>query len=197
MTNERYYLNNITDSVITIQLSTKRSILAKSSLPLNDKDVAMFKLLRAKRAGKMTVLDGLRLSKIPIEHDSNYSKKDKTIAKASESQAKKELEAQANAALTENANVADFVNGQTEEIPEGTTEISNETAEDLEAQAMAELEAAAAEGNKEDAKEEVKEETETVLAKEEDNGQVDQGTVVEQTNDKTKSNKKSGLFNFI
>lgn len=162
MTNERYYLNNITDSVITIQLSTKRAILAKSSLPLNDKDVAMFKLLRAKRAGKMTVLDGLRLSKIPIENDSNYSKEDETIAKTSESQAKKELEAQANAAFTENTNVVDFVNGQTEEAPEGTTEVSNETTIDLEAQAMAELEAGIVETEQETPTEEVKsEETET------------------------------------
>lgn len=181
MINERYYLNNITDSVITIQLSTKRVILAKSSLPLNDKDVAMFKLLRAKRAGKMTVLNGLRLSKIPIENDSNYSKNDETIAKTSESQAKKELEAQANAALTENANAADFVKSQTEEVPEGTTEPSNETAADLEAQAMTELEAGIVETEQEPAEELSTEET-----KSEDSTQEEASTESVETSEESK-----------
>lgn len=195
MMEKRYYLNNVTDSVITITLSTKRVINGKTSLPLNNKDVAMFKELKAKRAGRVSALDGLRLSTIRIEDSSNYTKADAKTATNEE--IKEQLEAQANEALENNPEVKDFVEGKTDEVPAGTTQITEEEAARLELEAKAQLEAAVAEGNKEDAKEEVKEDTETVLAKEEDHGQVDQGPVEEQTNDKTKSNKKSGLFNFI
>lgn len=195
MMEKRYYLNNVTDSVITITLSTKRVINGKTSLPLNNKDVAMFKELKAKRAGRVSALDGLRLSTIRIEDSSNYTKAD--AKPATNEEIKEQLEAQANEALENNPDVKDFVEGKTDEVPPGTTQITEEEAARLELEAKAQLEAAAAEGNKEDAKEEVKEDTETVLAKEEDEGQVDQGPVEEQTKDKTKSNKKSGLFNFI
>lgn len=195
MMEKRYYLNNVTDSVITITLSTKRVINGKTSLPLNNKDVAMFKELKAKRAGRVSALDGLRLSTIRIEDSSNYTKAD--AKPATNEEIKEQLEAQANKALENNPEVKDFVEGKTDEVPAGTTQITEEEAARLELEAKAQLEAAAAEGNKEDAKEEVKEDTETVLAKEDDHGQVDEGPVVEQTKDKTKSNKKSGLFNFI
>ena len=69
---DRYYLNNMTEGVITLTLSTNRAIEPMSSLPLNTKDITMFKVLKAKRAGKSSALDGLRLSKIRIEDDTNY-----------------------------------------------------------------------------------------------------------------------------
>ena len=79
----RYYLNNMTDEAIQITLTTHRIIYAKSSLPLNNKDVEIFKKLKRARKGKASQLDSLRLSKIRIEEDTNYTEKDALIAKAS------------------------------------------------------------------------------------------------------------------
>lgn len=140
MTDRKYYLNNFSNEAITIQLSTKRTIAAKASLPLNNKDVAMFKVLKAKRTGLNMILNDLRLSTMPIEEDSNYTKVE---TKESEEALKEELESQANKILEtpEAQSVKDFLEGETDELPEDTTEISNEEAANLEAQAMAELEA--------------------------------------------------------
>lgn len=69
---DRYYLNNMSNGTIVIELSTRRTIEPMTSLPLNDTDVKMFKILRAKRAGKSSIIDDLRLSKFKIEEDANY-----------------------------------------------------------------------------------------------------------------------------
>ena len=70
----RYYLNNFSDGPITIKLTTDRTIEAKTSLPLNEKDVAMVKALKAKLKGKHSILDNLRLSTIRIEDDTRFAK---------------------------------------------------------------------------------------------------------------------------
>lgn len=69
---DRYYLNNMSNGTIVIELSTRRTIEPMTSLPLNDTDVKMFKILRAKRAGRASMIDDLRLSKFKIEEDANY-----------------------------------------------------------------------------------------------------------------------------
>ena len=79
---ERYYLNNMSNAAVTITLSAQRVIEPNSSLPLNNKDVMMFKVLRAKRAGKASMLDNLRLSKIRIEDSTNYVKAETKIEPA-------------------------------------------------------------------------------------------------------------------
>ena len=109
---KRYYLNNMSDSVVTITLSTKRTIKAKSSLPLNSKDVQLFKELKAKRAGRLSAFNDLRLSTIRIEDDSNYNRPvDNT---ASEESIKARLEAEANELLEDNTEVKDFLDGKTD-----------------------------------------------------------------------------------
>lgn len=70
---DRYYLNNMSSSAINLTLSTKRVIQPYTSLPLNNKDVAMFKAMKAARRGKPSMLDNVRLSKIRIEDDANYT----------------------------------------------------------------------------------------------------------------------------
>ena len=69
---DRYYLNNMSNSVINLTLSTRRTIQPFTSLPLNTKDVVMFKAMKAARKGKPSMLDNVRLSKIRIEDDANY-----------------------------------------------------------------------------------------------------------------------------
>ena len=69
---DRYYLNNMSNSVINLTLSTRRTIQPFTSLPLNTKVVVMFKAMKAARKGKPSMLDNVRLSKIRIEDDANY-----------------------------------------------------------------------------------------------------------------------------
>ena len=69
---DRYYLNNMSDAQVTINLSTKRVIEPHTSLPLNSKDVMMFKAMKAKRKDRISRFDSLKLSKIPLSEDSNY-----------------------------------------------------------------------------------------------------------------------------
>lgn len=71
---DRYYLNNMSDAEITIPLSAKRVIKPHTSLPLNNKDVAIFKEMKSKRKDRISRFDALRLSKIPLDRDSNYAK---------------------------------------------------------------------------------------------------------------------------
>lgn len=174
---KRYYLNNMSDSVVTITLSTKRTIKAKSSLPLNSKDVQIFKELKAKRAGRLSAFNDLRLSTIRIEDDSNYNKSvDNT---SNEESIKAQLEAEANElldTLEDNTEVKDFLEGKTDKVPEGTTEITDEEAARLELEAKAQLEA---------------------KANDDKEGEAAEDSVVETNEKETKSNKKSGLFNFI
>lgn len=68
----KYYLNNMTDKECIINLSTNRTIKPLSSLPLNDKDVEIFKALKLARRGHKSQLDNLVFSTIPIEQDSRY-----------------------------------------------------------------------------------------------------------------------------
>ena len=182
---KRYYLNNMSDSVVTITLSTKRTIKAKSSLPLNSKDVQLFKEFKAKRAGRLSAFNDLRLSTIRIEDDSNYNRPvDNTD---SEESIKAQLEAEANELLEDNTEVKDFLEGKTDEVPEGTTEITDEEAARLELEAKAQLEAKA----NDDKEGEAAEDSET------EKDEVTEDSVVETNEKETKSNKKSGLFNFI
>lgn len=77
MTEEkRYYLNNISEQPIQIVLTAKRTINAFSSLPLNKKDIELFKKQVAKRKGNLGVLVNLKLSTIKIEDDARYGAKD-------------------------------------------------------------------------------------------------------------------------
>lgn len=69
---DRYYLNNMSNSVINLTLSTRRTIQPFTSLPLNTKDIVIFKAMKAARKGKSSMLDNVRLSKIRIEDDANY-----------------------------------------------------------------------------------------------------------------------------
>ena len=69
---DRYYLNNMSDAQVTINLSTKRVIEPHTSLPLNSKDVMVFKAMKAKRKDRISRFDSLKLSKIPLSEDSNY-----------------------------------------------------------------------------------------------------------------------------
>lgn len=69
---DRYYLNNMSDAQVTINLSAKRAIEPHTSLPLNSKDVMMFKAMKAKRKDRTSRFDSLKLSKIPLSEDSNY-----------------------------------------------------------------------------------------------------------------------------
>lgn len=104
----RYYLNNMTENELSINLSTHRTIQPLSSLPLNDEDVRIYQTLRDARAGIPSMLDGLVFSTIPIEEDSRYGKameiakgneqseEEKAKAKA-EAEAKAKLEAEAKA----------------------------------------------------------------------------------------------------
>ena len=90
---DRYYLNNMSNGTIVIELSTRRTIEPMTSLPLNDTDVKMFKILRAKRARRASMIDDLRLSKFKIEEDANYiaAHAGKTVEAKEEKPKKKEL----------------------------------------------------------------------------------------------------------
>ena len=67
------YLNNYSNSTVTIQLVAKRELKPYSSVKLNDKDVAIIKSMIANRAGKSKLFeDVLRMSKFRIEDSSNY-----------------------------------------------------------------------------------------------------------------------------
>ena len=69
------YLNNYSNSQVTIQLTAKRVIEPLTSLPLNDKDVLLVKEMIEARKGKSKMFtETLRLSRIRIEDDSNYKK---------------------------------------------------------------------------------------------------------------------------
>lgn len=129
MEQKRYYLNNISDKEIKITLTTQRSIKPKSSLPLNNKDVVIYKKLKSARLGKKSMIHLLKLSTIPIEKDTNYInannvKEDKKVDEL----------------LNDNPDVRDFLNGTTDGLPEGTTEISEEDAEKAEEAARLALE---------------------------------------------------------
>lgn len=104
----RYYLNNMTDKELTINLSTNRTIKPLSSLPLNDKDVEIYQALKLARHGAKSQLDDLVFSTIPIEQDSRYI--------------------QAMEANTGNEEVDNFLNGKSDKLPDGTTEINEEEA---------------------------------------------------------------------
>lgn len=104
------YLNNFSNSQITINLSAKRVIEPYSSLHLNDKDVTIIKDMIAKRhSSKSLFEDVLRMSKIRIEDDSRYAElieKGKKIAEEDEAvlneiRESKELEAQQEDAQTQ------------------------------------------------------------------------------------------------
>lgn len=98
---KRYYLNNTSDEVMSIKLTADRTIPAKTSLPLNNKDVEIFKKLRDARKGKHSKLDCLKLSTIKIEEDSNYTKEDKVVAETSAKENEEALKAQAELAAKE------------------------------------------------------------------------------------------------
>lgn len=89
---DRYYLNNMSDAEITIPLSAKRVIKPHTSLPLNNKDVAIFKEMKSKRKDRISRFDALRLSKIPLDRDSNHAKakpaEEKVETKAVETEVK-------------------------------------------------------------------------------------------------------------
>lgn len=69
------YLNNYSNSQVTIQLTAKRVIEPLTSLPLNDKDVLLVKeMIEARRGKSKMFTETLRLSRIRIEDDSNYKK---------------------------------------------------------------------------------------------------------------------------
>ena len=152
MANEKtYYLNNFSDSPITIELTAKRTIPAKASFPMNNKDVQLFKEMKAKRSGRRSMLDDLCLSTIRIEEDTRYAKvasndeiKAELEAKAAEiaANAGKPVEVKAN---TGDDKVDAFLNGETNEVPAGTTELSDEEAAKLELEAKAAEEAKKAE----------------------------------------------------
>jgi len=134
----RYYLNNMTDKECIINLSTNRIIKPLSSLPLNDKDVEIFKALKLARRGHKSQLDNLVFSTIPIEKDSRYI--------------------QAMEANTGNEEVDNFLNGKSDKLPNGTTEINEEEA--LRLRKEAEEKAAAEQKAKEELEAKAKEEQE-------------------------------------
>ena len=96
---KKYYLNNVTDKEISISLSTKRKVKPFSSLSLNTKDLEIYRSLKRQRAGKPSLLDGLILSTIKLEHDANFInlKAKKSSNKKVEEKMKKESEAKAEA----------------------------------------------------------------------------------------------------
>ena len=76
---DKYYLNNKSDTEVTIKLTTTRIIKPHSSLPLNFKDVLLFKTMKSERINKPnSIFNLLVLSKIPIEKDSNMIKATET-----------------------------------------------------------------------------------------------------------------------
>lgn len=72
---DRYYLNNMSNAEVTINLSTRRVIKPFTSLPLNNKDVMIFKEMKAKRKDRISRFDSLKLSRIPLTEDSNFAAK--------------------------------------------------------------------------------------------------------------------------
>lgn len=87
---DRYYLNNMSDAQVTINLSTKRVIEPHTSLPLNSKDVMMFKAMKAKRKDRISRFDSLKLSKIPLSEDSNYKALNNPVEEPAEVKAKEQ-----------------------------------------------------------------------------------------------------------
>jgi hypothetical protein len=78
----RHYLNNMSDSPITVGLTTQRVIQPKTSMPLNSRDIEIFKILKEDRKGEPSLLDNLHLSTIDLKEDSRFkevptTKKDK------------------------------------------------------------------------------------------------------------------------
>ncbi len=68
------YLNNYSDKVITIKLSTDRQIMPYSSLKLNTTDIAKFKAMKELRKNNPVFSETLKLSNFKIEDDSRYKK---------------------------------------------------------------------------------------------------------------------------
>ena len=68
------YLNNYSDKVITIKLSTDRQIMPYSSLKLNTTDIAKFKAMKELRKNNPVFNETLKLSNFKIEDDSRYKK---------------------------------------------------------------------------------------------------------------------------
>ena len=126
---KKYYLNNVTEKAIIISLTAKRTIKPKTSFPLNNKDVVIYKELKRKRAGKPSLLDGLVLSTIKLENDANFinakaaknakpaksTKEDGKAKKEAEEKAKKELEEQAKKEVEEKAKL-EAIAAEKEEI---------------------------------------------------------------------------------
>ena len=126
---DRYYLNNMSNSVINLTLSTRRTIQPFTSLPLNTKDVAMFKAMKAARKGKPSMLDNVRLSKIKIEDDANYEvltgkKKPEVVEDAKLDENKKEDKSEDNK------------EDKSEDKKEDKSEDKKETEEDLAKKAL-------------------------------------------------------------
>lgn len=127
---DRYYLNNMSDAQVTITLSTKRVIEPHTSLPLNTKDVMVFKEMKAKRKGRISRFDSLRLSKIPLSKDSNYQALDNSVeekpveTKVGEQEVEKPEETKVGEQKVEKPEEA-AVLGQTEETAEESVTAPN------------------------------------------------------------------------
>lgn len=132
---KRYYLNNTSDEVMSIKLTADRTIPAKTSLPLNNKDVEIFKKLRDARKGKHSKLDCLKLSTIKIEEDANYTKADKAAAETSAKENEEALKAQAELAAKEAEEQAAKEKAAQEELERLAKEEAEKAAKEAEEQA--------------------------------------------------------------
>lgn len=132
---KRYYLNNTSDEVMSIKLTADRTIPAKTSLPLNNKDVEIFKKLRDARKGKHSKLDCLKLSTIKIEEDVNYTKEDKAAAETSAKENEEALKAQIELAAKEAEELAAKEKAAQEELERLAKEEAEKAAKEAEEQA--------------------------------------------------------------
>lgn len=143
---KRYYLYNVTDNEIVITLSTKRAIKPHTALALNTKDLSLYKTMKAKRAGRKTILDGLRLSTIKPENDANYMKAhgitaaEVEVNEKADEETKTEVET-GEVLIAEEDVPTEDATVEEEVLVEDTT--VDEEAQKLEEEAKAELEEAA------------------------------------------------------
>ena len=99
MAEEKFYLNNYSETDITINLSANRVIKGHTSLPLNTTDLKLYKDLVKARKANLGLLANLRLSTIPIEQDSRYIKPKTPEQLKAEAEAKAKVEAEEKARL--------------------------------------------------------------------------------------------------
>ena len=138
---DRYYLNNMSNSVINLTLSTRRTIQPFTSLPLNTKDVVMFKAMKAARKGKPSMLDNVRLSKIRIEDDANYEvltgkKKPEVVEDAKPDENKKEDKSEDKKEDKSEDKKEDKKDSKSGDKKEDKNEDKKETEEDLAKKAL-------------------------------------------------------------